>query len=82
MSAHRWPCAFVCLALAAAVLAGGLKPDPVTPRDTVKLFNGKDLSGLTTWLRGTKRDDHRQVFAARDGLLHISGDGFGYVATD
>ena len=82
MSAHRWACAFVCLALAAAVQAGGLKPDPVTPRDTVKLFNGKDLSGLTTWLRDTKRDDPRQVFAARDGLLHISGDGFGYVATD
>lgn len=82
MSAHRWPCAFVCLALAVAVLAGGPKPDPVTPHDTVKLFNGKDLSGLTTWLRGTKRDDPRQVFAARDGLLHISGDGFGYVATD
>ena len=52
------------------------------PKDTVKLFNGKDLTGLTTWLKDTKRDDPRLVFSVKDGVLHVSGDGFGYLATD
>jgi hypothetical protein len=53
-----------------------------TPKEPIKLFNGKDLNGLTTWLKGTKRDDPRQVFSVRDGIIHVSGDGFGYLATD
>jgi len=48
----------------------------------VALFNGKDLAGLTTWLKDTKTDDPRKVFRVTDGVLHITGDGFGYVATD
>src|SRR4051794_31286277 len=54
----------------------------VTPRDVIRLFNGKDLDGLSTWLRDAKRDDPRRVFRVEDGTLHISGDGFGYVATE
>jgi hypothetical protein len=48
----------------------------------IRLFNGKDLTGLSTWLKDTGRQDPRKVFTARDGVLHISGDGYGYVATD
>lgn len=55
---------------------------PVTPKTPTKLFNGADLTGLTTWLRDTKRDDPRKVFTVKDGILHLSGDGFGYVATE
>jgi hypothetical protein len=67
--------------------AGGLRADepadePVRPGGVVRLFNGKDLAGLTTWLKDTKRDDPRRVFRVTDGLLHITGDGFGYVATE
>ncbi len=54
----------------------------ITPTGPVQLFNGKDLSGLTTWLKDTKRDDPRKVFTVKDGILHLSGDGFGYVATE
>src|SRR5688572_27725700 len=50
--------------------------------DPLPLFNGKDLTGLETWLKDTKRDDPRKVFRVKDGVLHISGDGFGYVATE
>jgi hypothetical protein len=53
----------------------------VSPREVIALFNGKDLTGLTTWLKDSKHDDLRQVFRVTDGLLHISGDGHGYVAT-
>jgi hypothetical protein len=67
----------VCCALTLVLGA-----DPVTPKETVKLFNGKDLTGLTTWLKDSKREDPRRVFSVADGMLHISGDGFGYVATE
>lgn len=49
---------------------------------TTPLFNGKDLSGFTTWLRDTKTEDPRKVFSVEDGVIHVSGDGFGYLATD
>lgn len=62
-----------------ATAAGG---EPARPKEVVRLFNGKDLSGLTTWLKDTKRDDPREVFRVEDGILRITGDGEGYVATD
>jgi hypothetical protein len=55
--------------------------DAVAPSSAVRLWNGKDLEGLTTWLGDAKREDPRGVFSVRDGLLRLSGDGFGYVAT-
>src|SRR5262249_21363436 len=73
------------LSLLAALLVGAvglLRAEPVAPKDTVKLFNGKDLTGLTTWLKDTKREDPRKVFRVEEGLLRITGDGFGYVATE
>src|SRR5688572_10237957 len=43
---------------------------PIRPTKTTPLFNGKDLSGLTTWLKDTKQADPRKVFTVSDGLLH------------
>ena len=77
-----------CLGLVLAVLVYALqgedrKAEPDCPKDgVVRLFNGKDLTGLRSWLKDTKREDPRGVFTVHDGLLHISGDGFGYLATD
>ena len=52
------------------------------PKDAViQLFNGKNLDGLYTWLSDTKYEDPRKVFTVEDGMLHISGDGLGYVCT-
>jgi hypothetical protein len=65
------------LLLALAVAGVGDSPK----EGIVHLFNGKDLSGLSTWLRETKREDPRKVFTVHDGTIHISGDGFGYVGT-
>jgi hypothetical protein len=69
-----------------ALLLPFLTPAPdrepaVRPDRTIALFNGKDLDGLTTWLRDTKHDDPRRVFRAEGGVLHITGGGFGYLAT-
>lgn len=55
---------------------------PVEPtRGFVRLFNGKDLAGLYGWLRDTHYDDPRKVFAVKDGILTISGEVHGYLAT-
>ncbi|MFM8272004.1 MAG: DUF1080 domain-containing protein [Gemmata sp.] len=56
--------------------------DPVAPKESTALFNGKDLTGLTTWLKDSKREDPKRVFRVTEGNLHITGDGFGYLATE
>jgi len=62
--------------------ATDLKLTPVTSNGLVKpLFNGRDLSGFYTWLVDTRYEDPRQVFTVTNGLLRISGDGLGYLAT-
>lgn len=72
----------------AGLSTGGLRGEgpqaaPERPREVIRLFNGKDLAGLTPWLKDTHRDDPRRVFRVTDdGLLRITGDGFGYLATD
>jgi len=55
---------------------------PIVPHKAIRLFNGRDLSGWTTWLVDTKHQDPRRVYSVRDGMLRISGDGFGYLRTD
>jgi len=72
-------------ALVLLLLAGAPQEPEVTtgPKEgVVPLFNGTDFSGLTHWLKDTKHEDPRKVFTVHDGLLHISGDGMGYVATE
>src|SRR5262245_4045339 len=62
--------------------AGDEKPEPVRPQDgVIKLFSGKDLTGLYTWLKDAKREDPKKVFTVHDGMIHVSGAGHGYVAT-
>ncbi|MCC6418526.1 MAG: DUF1080 domain-containing protein [Gemmataceae bacterium] len=75
--------ALVALTVAgAAGLPAGDRREPVRPTAVGKLFNGKDLSGLYTWLRKTGREDPKKVFAVRDGVIHVSGEDNGYLATD
>lgn len=77
------------LFLSALFLAPGLAPaaesaasPPRSPKDEpIRLFDGKSLDMLTTRLRDTGSEDPRRVFTVHDGLLHISGDGFGCVTS-
>ena len=70
--------AFLC----GCVTAGAAEPDEaIVPDRVIKLFNGKDLSGWTTWLVDAKREDPRGVYSVRDGAIRLSGDGFGYLST-
>ena len=50
---------------------------------TVKLFNGKDLSGWYTFIQNRGRDtDPKKVFTVKNGLLNISGEEFGCITTN
>jgi hypothetical protein len=69
-------------ALACEAAADEGQREPLAPREATPLFNGRDLSGLTTWLKDTQRDDPRKVFRVTDGMIHLSGEGNGYIATD
>ena len=75
----------VCAAFAALFVAGACRADEpaaISPKDgPIKLFNGKNLDGLYTWMQDTKYEDPRKIFTVHDGLLHISGDGFGAATT-
>ena len=55
---------------------------PAFAQEPVKLFNGKDFTGLYTWLRKTKREDPDKVFSVQDGVIHVSGKDNGYIATE
>jgi len=75
------PCA-AFIVLTGWAVARAAEPDAaVVPRQVIKLFNGSDLSGWTTWLVDTKREDPRGVYSVRDGAIRLSGDGFGYLST-
>jgi hypothetical protein len=72
----------LAVVLSSLTLAYGEDAEPISPKNaTIQLFNGKNLDGLYTWLSDAKYQDPRKVFTVEDGMLHISGDGFGYVCT-
>ena len=79
---RTYPALLFAFVFATSLQVDNHKSEAITPKGTIQLFNGKDLTDLTTWLKDTKRDDPRKVFRVADGKLHITGDGFGYIATD
>ncbi len=59
------------------------QPGPITPREPITLFNGKDLSGFYSWNKETLYEDPLRTFRVTDGMLHVTGEGpFGGLMTD
>lgn len=54
----------------------------IAPTEQIQLFDGKTLGDCYTWLKDTRREDPREVFSVKDGLLHIRGDGWGGLITN
>lgn len=55
----------------------------VSPIDgPIKLFNGRNLEGFYTWIRDSQYSDPKKVFTVQDGMIHISGDGYGGLITN
>jgi hypothetical protein len=71
-------CLFFVLA-ASAILAADL-PAPIAPTERMDLFNGKDFSGWTICLRSNAPP--ADTFAVSNGLMHCTGQPFGYARTD
>jgi hypothetical protein len=54
----------------------------ISPTDgVIKLFDGKSLDGLYTFLKDTKYEDPGHVFRVTDEMLHVTGDGLGSIIT-
>ena len=50
---------------------------------TQPLFNGKNLNGWYSFIKNRgKNNDSAGVFSVKDGLLHITGQEFGYLVTE
>lgn len=70
---------FFAVFVASTVLAAE-PPGPITPTQRMDLFNGKDFSGWTFCLRSNAPP--ADTFAVSNGLMHCTGQPFGYVRTD
>jgi hypothetical protein len=54
---------------------------PAADAPNVKLLNGKDLDAFTVFMKDSGNADPDKVFTVRDGMLYISGQRNGYLAT-
>ncbi len=74
--------AWLALAAAASGALAAEKPakaEPITPKEKIVLFNGKDLTGWVPYVRG--KTDPKTVFTVKDGVIHVAGKPPGYVRT-
>jgi hypothetical protein len=53
---------------------------PKAPKGTIMLFNGKDLKNWVFHLKDPAVDPAK-VFTVQNGVIHITGDPFGYMRT-
>ena len=69
------------LLAAAAACWAQAEPKVITPTKKISLFNGKNLDGWYTWLVETKFEDPKKVFTVKDGMIRVSGEDWGGIAT-
>ena len=74
--------AVMCGLVARTMADDAPRAEPTQPQETVQLFNGQNLDGLHSWLKDSRRDDPKRVFRVKDGVLHITGEDAGYLATE
>lgn len=73
----RW-----CLIFAGLLLTTSLwGAEPITPDKQVSLLTGEHAQRWETYLKATGREDPQHVFTISEGVLHISGEDRGYLAT-
>jgi len=59
---------------------GAEPPGPTTPASRLELFNGRDLSGWTFFLRSNTAP--ADTFTVTNGVIHCTGQPFGYARTE
>jgi hypothetical protein len=71
------------LLIPAAIASQAIIPAAGADSAGIQLFNGKDLTNFYTFLRGSgKNADPKRVFQVEGGVIHVSGEVYGYVATE
>lgn len=75
---------FAIVILSVLPLSNAAKPFPdKVQSNTISLFNGHDLDGWYTFLKGRGRNnDPKSVFSVTDGAIRISGEEWGCITTD
>jgi len=74
--------AIVAWALPPGLRADQPVPAPISPKgELIKLFNGKDLDNCYSWIRDIGYEDPNDVFTVQDGVMRISGEGYGGLIT-
>ena len=71
--------ALLCLT-APALASAADEAKPITPTERVELFNGKDLSGWTFFMRDNA--DPAKTWSVADGVIHCTGQPVGYLRTE
>jgi hypothetical protein len=72
------------------LFVSGSASQVTTPREVIRLFNGKDLTNFYTYLgppmKGAapygKNHDPEKVFTVQDGMIRVSGKVFGGLTTE
>ncbi|QDT31925.1 3-keto-disaccharide hydrolase [Thalassoglobus polymorphus] len=86
LAAHRDPVEFRNLAIRELPGEPAVPPSrdiAISPTDgPIKIFNGRNLEGMYTWIRGSDYADPKKIFTVKDGMIHISGDGYGGLITN
>src|SRR5438270_6094346 len=68
----------------------GLSAVPAADSPVVRLFNGKDLTNFYSYVGSPakgekplgKNNDTKGIFKVEDGVIHVSGEVYGYLATE
>lgn len=78
---HRTRYAILCL-VAVGLVCSTTFADEKPTGETIKLFNGKDLTGWTTYLEPEKKADPAKIWTISDGVIHCEGSVPGYLLTE
>ena len=69
----------MCALCLSALLVQGA--EPIVPDKPIHPFASGDLSAFESWLKDTQHQDPTSVFTLSNGVLRISGESAGYLAT-
>lgn len=80
-------CVAALVLITQILVAQGSTVTPFTEKkpaqDVIHLFNGKNLDGWYTFIKGRGRhQDPNKIFTVKDGMLHINGEEWGCITTN
>jgi hypothetical protein len=82
-TSRHWILALALGAALAGLGLGNVHPGLAQEKDAVPLFNGRNLEGFYTYLPSKgKNSDPEGIFTVHDGMIHVLGKEFGYIATE